>query len=453
MRNKLEKMAVFSLLQNRDSGLSLSEIYQLLGSAHSERTLRRWLAEMKSEGLIVSTGKKRSTRYRVIISTELPTGQEQPIFFTEKSIKVRDSINRSLFERNPVSYNPQWLDIYIPNQTSYLSEEIKLQLHRASGENKTHLPAGTYARQIYNRLLIDLSYNSSRLEGNTYSLLDTERLILEGADVPGKLDEEKIMILNHKEAIAYMINNAQQIKLDVNTIYTLHYLLADGLIPARYAGKIRDYGVRISGSVYIPWENPDKLKVQLEAICYKAALIQDPFEQSIFLLAHLAYLQAFYDVNKRTSRLSANIPLITHNLIPLSFNDVSKTDYQAAMIAIYELNDIHMLIELYVHSYLRTCQLYKVTLDVVNYDEVRVRYRQQRRDIIRYIITHQLINQDMWIYISEETKKHIGKKDQADFMHDIEEDLQEISAATIAGLGVTIYQLEEWLKLRKTLSS
>ena len=191
--------------------------------------------------------------------------------------------------------------------------------------------AGAYAKKIYHRLLIDLSYNSSRLEGNTYSLLDTERLIFEGAARADKLDEEKIMILNHKEAIRHLVDGAPKIQIDFNEICTLHYLLSDGLITPPHSGNIRDSGVRIGGSTYIPLENKIEIERLLYLICEKAQIIQDPFECSLFLLTHIAYLQPFIDVNKRTSRLSANIPLITHNLVPLSFNDVEKEDYNTAI--------------------------------------------------------------------------------------------------------------------------
>ncbi|OAI47954.1 hypothetical protein AYO45_05445 [Gammaproteobacteria bacterium SCGC AG-212-F23] len=442
MSNKSKKMAVFATLQQQGSEISLSEILQLLGAGYSERSVRRWLAEMVSMGLVIAKGKKRSTCYQAITAIS-----EKQISFNDK--KALNYINQPLFERSPVTYNAKWLDTYLPNKTAYLTKELKLQLHHAGDQNKNRLPAGTYARQIYNRLLIDLSYNSSRLEGNTYSLLDTERLILEGAEVPGKLDEEKIMILNHKEAIAYLVNNAQKIQSNFNTICTLHYLLADGLVPTQYAGKVRDYGMRISGSTYIPWENPEKLNKQLEKISQKAALIKDPFEQSFFLLVHISYLQAFSDVNKRTSRLSANIPLIKNNMVPLSFNDISKSDYQSAMIAIYELNDVHMLVELYAHSYQRTCQLYAVTLEVINYDEVRVRYRQIRRKIISYIITHELFHEKLEQYIHNQVKKFIDPEDQPAFVQDVKEDLHEINPERIAGLGITVSQLKEWLNKYK----
>jgi len=442
MSKSPKKMAVLAVLQSQVTPLSLPEILKLLDSSFSERTVRRWLTEMVKAGLVIKEGKKRGTHYKTISSFNL----DNTISFNEKSIEALNYINRPLFERTPNTYNEKWLEEYVPNKTFYLNKEIRIQLLNAGDKNKMHFPAGTYARQISNRLLIDLSYNSSRLEGNTYSLLDTEKLILEGTDAPGKLDEEKIMILNHKEAIAFLINNAHQIQTDFTTICTIHYLLSDGLVPVQYAGKVRDYGVRISGSTYVPWENPDRIKKQLQLICDKAIYIKDPFEQSIFLLAHISYLQAFSDVNKRTSRLSANIPLIKNNLIPLSFNDISKSDYHTAMLAIYELNDVHALIELYVHSYLRTCKLYEVTLDAISYDEVRVRYRQQRRNIIGYIITHGLINKKMDLFIKKETKNNIEEKDQAEFMEDILEDLREISPQRIAGLGITQFQLQEWMK-------
>lgn len=446
MKKSTKKLAVLSILQTQAVPLKLSEILNLLESDYPERTVRRLLSEMIAEEIITKTGNKRSTLYQANKSS---INEDPQIAFNDKSTGTLGYINQPLFERNPTTYDEKWLEKYIPNKTFYLNNTIRIQLMNAGDKNKMHLPAGTYAKQIYNRLLIDLSYNSSRLEGNTYSLLDTESLILEGKEAPDKLDEEKIMILNHKEAIAYLINNANRIQMDFNTICTLHFLLSDGLIETKYAGKIRDHGVRISGSVYVPWENPKKIQHQLNLICEKASQIQNPFEQSIFLLIQISYLQAFVDVNKRTARLAANISLIKNNLIPLSFNDISKTDYQAALIAIYELKDINPLIDLYVHSYLRTCKQYAVTLEAVSYDEIRVRYRQERRAMLSHIISKGLIKKEMDNYIKKETKKLIPTNHQNEFTKDIQEDIQEISPQRIAGLGVTSQQLEKWLKKNK----
>src|SRR6202030_2042468 len=109
---------------------------------------------------------------------------------------------------------------------------------------------------------------------------------------------------------------------------------------------------------------------EFERIIKKAALIENPYEQSLFLLIHITYLQAFSDVNKRTARLSANIPLIKSNLVPLSFNDVDRDDYTSAVIAIYELQNVRPIVDLYVFSYLRTCALYDSTVKTIRFDEV-----------------------------------------------------------------------------------
>jgi hypothetical protein len=127
------------------------------------------------------------------------------------------------------------------------------------------------------------------------------------------------------------------------------------------------------------------LQSRFNRIIEKAALIENSYEQSLFLLVHITYLQAFSDVNKRTARLCANIPLVKSNVVPLSFNDVEREDYTSAVIAIYELQEIRLLLDLYLFSYMRTCAMYDSTVKAMGIDEVRVRYRQQRR---RYYSTY-----------------------------------------------------------------
>lgn len=345
-------------------------------------------------------------------------------------------------------YNRQWLNDYKPNQTFYLSAHDRNQMDAQGKRGIDKNSAGTYARKIYNRLLIDLSYNSSRLEGNTYSLLDTERLIIEGTSAQGKLDAEKMMILNHKEAIRHLVESASKLVIDINEICSLHFLLSDGLISAKDSGQVRNHGVRISASTCVPLENKTELEQQLRTICQKAQQIEDSYECSFFLLTHLTYLQAFVDVNKRTARLSSNIPLIRHNQVPLSFNDVEKEDYNSAMIAIYELNDIEPLAKLYYFSYLRSCQNYDISAEAIGYDEVRVRYRQLRRDIIRQIIVKQLIGAKMDDYIQSQAMV-ISTDERARFLNTVSEDLKEINLQRIAGLGITPEQLEKWLALKE----
>jgi hypothetical protein len=287
------------------------------------------------------------------------------------------------------------------------------------------------------------------LEGNTYSLLDTERLLLHGQTAEGKLDEEKAMILNHKEAIRYLVDNAPTVEVNRNAICTLHYLLSDGLVEPSEAGKVRKHGVRIGGSTYIPIEGPKRLEHQLEKITAKAALIRNSYEQSIFLLIHVSYLQAFADVNKRTARLSANIPPIKNNLVPLAFSDVRVDDYMSAMIAVYELQDVRPLVDLYVYSYLRTCSAYDTTIKALGFDEVRVRYRQQRRDVIREVILQGLIGAALRQTVKKMASRLIPDSHQEEFMEDVIEDLEQMDESRLAGLGITPEELYEWQRLAK----
>lgn len=442
-----EKLAVFRQLQQELTPVSLKGMLIKLGSNFKERSVRRWLAEMVKEGLIEKIGNRRASKYRVLQNIGLP---QVSSCFSPKSLPAIALVRRPIYERPPVAYADEWFDAYIPNHTYYIPENIRIQLYKEGKRSKNEDPAGTYAHQIFSRLLIDLSYNSSRLEGNTYSLLDTQRLVLEGKGVEGKLDEEKVMILNHKEAIRYLVDQAPYINVSSQTFCTLHYLLADGLVESQYAGKIRDHGVRIGGSTYIPFENPKKLDDQLSQIAQKASLIENPYEQSFFLLVHLTYLQAFTDVNKRTARLSANIPLVKQNLVPLSFNDVEREDYTAAVIAIYELQDVQPLVDVYAFSYFRACALYDSTVKALGFDEVRVRYRTQRRAVLREIIVHRLYGDSLKKYIAAQAVERVAQKDQAAYIEDINEDLQQMDESRIVGLGITLDEFKNWQAFSKT---
>ena len=446
MTKDQKKEVILKVLRDQDAPISLPELLKVLEQDYSDRTVRRWLAEWVSNGIVLKRGKKRGTRY---IAIQEKLKQSADIYFSQASQQIISQIKTPYGLRKPVTYQPKWLNEYRPNVDSYLSPIQLIELNEVGSRAKKYKTAGTYARHIYNRLLIDLSYNSSRLEGNTYSLLDTEKLIIEGTASPGKLDEEKTMILNHKEAISFLVKKCEQTDIiDETTIYTLHYLLSDGLVAPEYAGKVRDHGVRIQGSAYIPLENPKSLNKHLSDICNKANQIKNPFERSIFLLAHIAYLQPFADVNKRTSRLSANFPLLHANLVPLSFDAIEKGDYIDAMIAIYELNNIKPLVDLYTHSYERTAEKYDVTVEAIGFDRVRVQYRQQRRETIRHIVANELNGTEMEEYIKSESSKLDDFNDRNQFIINIHDDLEELGPQSIIGLGVTIKQVQDWQKNR-----
>jgi hypothetical protein len=148
--------------------------------------------------------------------------------------------------------------------------------------------------------------------------------------------------------------------------------------------------------------------------------------------------------------LSANIPLIKGNFVPLSFNDIDKNDYTAAMIAIYELQDVRPILDLYVFSYLRTCAMYDTTIKTVGFDEVRARYRTRRRTLLREIIVQHLVGKKLTKYIESQALKWVSKEDREAFIGDVLEDLQYIDENRLAGLGVTAAQLNTWRTLQSS---
>jgi Fic family protein len=202
--------------------------------------------------------------------------------------------------------------------TAWLSDRERAHLLKVGTDETGEQPAGTYAKQILNRLPIDLSWNSSRLEVNTYSLLDTRRLIDFGEEAEGKERLEAQMILNHKDAIEFLVSSAQDIGFNRYTILNLHAMLANNLLADETAaGRLRRIAVGIERSVFHSLEVPSIIEECFDQLLRTAAAIDDPFEQGFFVMVQLPYLQPFDDVNKRVSRLAANIPLVKRNLSPL----------------------------------------------------------------------------------------------------------------------------------------
>ncbi|EKD77202.1 MAG: hypothetical protein ACD_42C00441G0002 [uncultured bacterium] len=448
MNKDKKKVAVLRALQQQSESIQLPTLLKMLGKNFAERSVRRWLNELVAEHRVEKLGQKRGTYYRARIEKKdfvIPV--EEPFIFSRDVHTTLSRIHQPVFQRQPITYDRTWVDAYQPNKTAYLTASQTATLQSVGAPEVDATPAGTYARKIYDRLLVELSYHSSRLEGNTYSFGETEKLIMEGESSVGKLDAEKIMILNHKEAIRYLVDNAEKLEINFNTICTLHYLLSEGLVQGKESGKIRDHSVKISSSTYIPMDDQLRLTKQLNHICDIAKKIHDPYEQSFFLLVHIAYLQVFTDVNKRTARLSANIPLIRNNLYPIAFNKISKEDYISAMLAIYELHDVRVLAELYTFSLLYTAREYRVLVDSMGLNEVRIRFRKETRKIVRDIILKKLTGKLLEKYIQKNVRDIIPTAFQSECITVIHEDLMHMGPERIHGLGVTQKELKAWMKL------
>lgn len=389
---------IIEAIRRHPQGIGIASLLALMDGVISRRSLQRRLASLIEEGVIVGEGITRGVRYRIIVPI-FGTSNES-ISFSEHSVgevyisispessEIKDYVRQPRQQRRPVSYNQSFLEEYRPNETAYLPESLRTQLHSLGRSPATDRPAGTFARDILGRLLIDLSWSSSRLEGNTYTRLDTERLIEFGQQAEGKDALEAQMILNHKAAIEMLISDADLIGFNPFTIQNLHAILSDGLLADRQSsGRIRARAVEISGSVYLPIALPQRLEDLFQYVLATAEAIIDPFEQAFFIMVHLSYLQPFEDVNKRVSRLAANIPLIKQNLCPLSFVDVPDTAYLDGILGVYELNRIELLRDVFVWAYERSCQQYvAVRQSMVQPDTFRLRYRAALTDAVKAIV-------------------------------------------------------------------
>ena len=441
---------IISLLGMHPEGLSRGQFSEYLSFSINDKTLQRRLTALVEDGRIARKGERKATRYHPFqVSIETDKGHlkdTQANIFSPDSQKKLKFLDSPLHVRDKVSYNRDFLDSYVPNESQYVPKKIREALFKEGKRFDEQLAAGTYARQICQRLLIDLSYNSSRLEGNTYSRLDTQKLVEEGISAEGKVHEETVMIMNHKEAILFLVENAQDIELNSLTIRNLHHLLSQDLLANPEAcGNIRTLEVDIGQSTYKPLSNPHVLKELFELILQKAKKIKDPFEQSFFLLVHLSYLQAFEDVNKRTSRLSCNIPFIKSNLCPLSFTDVARDDYTAALLAIYEKNDTGPMLELFAWVYSRSCEQYGVVKKSLGeIDAFRIQYRQQRKAVMGQIVKQGLHGSAAEELIESYCQEQ-GIEDIDKFTAMTLADLSTLHAGAIIGLGITEAQLEIWL--------
>jgi hypothetical protein len=380
-------------------------------------------------------------------TTATEAGASTPIsepLFSAHSQTLIKQVEAPLYTRAPATYREDWLEAYVANKSAYLTTARREELQALGKRAPIHGRAGTYIQKIYHRLLIDFTYNSSRLEGNTYTLIDTERLLLQGAAAPGKPSAERIMILNHKEAIDYLARRADSLQADETTIRTLHYLLADSLVAPNAAGQIREDSVRVSGTTYAPIDGRDRLTRLLLLLLEKARAILDPFEQSFFLLVHISYLQAFVDVNKRTARLASIIPLIRSDYVPQSFVEVDPESYLKATIAIYEFNEVGPLADLYAWSYRRSCQRYDTTLQVVGFDEISALYRQSRRALVTDLVRTKVRPDEVTAWIATHVPANVEPQHREKFVSDVLAELDHLDVSRMGGLGITRQELEAW---------
>jgi hypothetical protein len=455
--------AVEAAVASFPAGAAFQDVARALATPLNTRTLQRRLAKLAKDGKIEKKGKTTGTRYYLLQRSPAPgleagAPPEQDEQFEPKptlslphspaGLEIFNAIARPKQERKPVSYVRDFLDAYRPNQTFYLPAEIRRELAPIGRVTDKVEPAGTYARQVLDRLLIELSFHSSRLEGNRYSLLETKQLIEAGRTATGKAAEETQMIMNHKAAIEFLVESAETIGVNKLTVQNLHAILSDNLLPdPADGGRLRRRVVEIGGSVYTPLAVPQLIEELFIQLLNTAGQIGDPFEQAFFLSIHLPYLQPFADVNKRVSRLSANIPLIRNNLKPLSFVDVPKSGYAAGLLGVYELNRIELMRDVFVWAYKRSAEHYAAIRDSLGSpDEFKLRYRPQIKSAVAHVIQNCIPAKDVHTRISGwAAENEVAEQDRERFVAIIESEILSLQEWNVARYPVTPNQYKAWL--------
>ena len=319
---------------------SSKEIFEGLENIVAFATVKRTITTLLDKNLVATTGKGKATRYVISSGFNVLFPINIDVYF-EKEIderEVKDGFSFDLIKE-------------VLNEISlFTNEEMEklLKLQNSFTENTSKLTKAEYATE-FERLAIDLSWKSSQIEGNTYSLLETEKLLKEKETASGKTKDEAVMLLNHKAALDFILENPDYVNpLSVSRIEDIHSLLVEGLGIDR---NIRNRRVGISGTNYKPLDNAFQIKEALEDMCILINSRENIFEKALLALVLLSYIQAFSDGNIRTARIISNAILINYNYCPLSFRTVDSIDYKKAMLVFYEQNNISVFKKVFMEQF------------------------------------------------------------------------------------------------------
>jgi Fic family protein len=413
----------------KGGGLSTRTLSQKLNSP--KRSIQRLMATLVNERLVQRKGQGRSVFYTLTRHGMI-------------SLNPTAYLSLPAFKRKPVGYRRAYLEKYIPNKSFFLNKRTREELLITGQTSGETLIAETFSIKLYEHLLVDLSWASSNLEGNTFSLLETERLLNENIHPTGKSDIETQMILNHKEAIKFAVQNRLQIGFDAMTARNIHSLLSDSLLQnPRASGRLREIPVGIDGSTYVPPNIPSLIEEQFNLFLLKFSQIKDPFEASLFCLVFLPYIQPFEDLNKRTARVFCNLPLLKKNLIPISFLDIERDDFIKSLLSVYELNNAKLLIELIVNSYKRTALKYKITKNsLIAPHPLKIKYRQFIQTLIANMIKTQSYT------FNESDFENIPKQEKSELKKIIDLELSDLHEGNFARYQVTPTEFLNWSKVK-----
>ncbi len=319
-----------------DTWKSSSEVLNNSLFKISDATFKRDLRYLLDLGLIEKNGFGRATKYRIKKSSKFLT----PINGVEYISAPQDERGTKIIFNFEVFQELRKVEIFSRSEKLMFGRLLKKYQKKIS-----ELSPALFKRE-FERVTIDLSWKSSVIEGNTYSLLETETLLKDGIFALGKSKEEAVMLLNHKKAIDFIRKESSEFKeISVAKIEYLHSILSDELGISR---NIRKRSVRITGTNYFPIDNEFQIREALEKLCELINAIEYPFAKAFLVLVLVNYIQPFEDGNKRTARILSNAILLAYKSFPLSFRSVDVTEYKIALLLFYEINNLSLFKKLFI---------------------------------------------------------------------------------------------------------
>lgn len=331
---------VIEIIRNLGKSKS-SDIYKnlsLVGEDISLVTVKRLLSKMESEKILNSQGVGRSTAYFLSDYGKLISDVDATAYCKIEPDKRNGAkeYNFNLFEN--INFYP-----FLDGEIKILTEATNYYKEKIKNVSKT------IHKKELERFIIELSWKSSKIEGNTYSLLDTENLILRGVEARGHRKEEALMIINHKKAFDFIYKNREEFKeLNIKNLENIHNLLIKNL---NIKNNIRSKPVGVLGSIYKPLDNQYQIKEAIEKLSKAVSNMSDGYDKALISLLGISYIQPFEDGNKRTGRLMANAMLLAYGLSPLSYRSVDENNYREAMLVFYELNSLISFKKIFITQY------------------------------------------------------------------------------------------------------
>ncbi|MDD4062308.1 MAG: Fic family protein [Candidatus Pacebacteria bacterium] len=333
----------------KDESLQSSEVFEKMSDV-SLVTVKRALSDMARLGLLNKSGSGRSVKYSIGIIGRI---------FLDIDARKYCSIDPD--ERFGLArYNFEFLSS-IPSELFSKDEINLLNNSTANWQGKIKNITPVIQEKELKRFVIELAWKSSKIEGNTYSLVDTEQLILNNKEAKNRTKEETQMILNHRDAFHTIFNNPDKYKkIKKGEIEEIHFLLTKDL---KIKKGFRQSPVGITGSIFRPLDNSYQISEAVDLLEKAITQAKSPFSKALIALLGISYIQPFEDGNKRTARFTANAILISNNLPPISYRSVDERDYRDAILTLYEINSIIPIKKIFINQYDFTANNYTIAIN------------------------------------------------------------------------------------------